>query len=69
MNAISQRAATALDHLAAGVPKKQVADYMNINSRTLVYALAQARLDANCKTTYELLAEYSKGQINVKESK
>ena len=69
MNAISQRAATALDHLAAGVPKKQVADAMHISSRALGYALTQARLEANCKNTYELLAEYSKRQIAVKESK
>ena len=69
MNVISQRAATALDYLAAGVPKKQVADAMRISSRALSYALIQARLDADCKTTYRLLAEYSKRKISVKESK
>ena len=69
MNVISERAAKALDHLASGVPNKQMADAMQISRRSVIYALKQAKIDANCKTTYELLAAYSKGQIAVKEMK
>ena len=66
MNIITERAAKCLDLLAAGMPKKQLAEAMDMSCRNVEYALTQAKIDAKCKTTYQLIAEYSKGQIAVK---
>ena len=69
MNAITERAAKCLELLAAGMPKKQLSDAMCMSGRTLEYALASARMDAKCRTTYQLVAEYVQGRIAVKEMK
>ncbi|MFA5899421.1 MAG: helix-turn-helix domain-containing protein [Hyphomicrobium sp.] len=66
MKVITRRAAKALDLLAAGMPIKGVAGAMCIDRRTVQRVITAARIDANCKTTYQLLAEYSKCRIAVK---